>query len=414
MKLKIYFLATFTLLILNRLAQAQCPSNFIKQYTSTVNMVQFKDFTNIPTNWQREYTQWDFNDGSAIDTNLITNHTFPSSTTYTVTKETRLSEIANPLNFCLAISTFTVDASLSSPSSFCYPQVKFNVKWLTGLTFGVSSYVSGCTPLYKEIAIDTGYSTALGSSAGTNVPGIFSTNQNFFTYTLPYPPYVYAFVHHINVFDPNSYSGLTPSYLIKTVDSIPTTPSNCHASFFMTPSDATLNNWTIQDFSTSSDSLSYFWDFGDGNTSTLASPSHTYATTSMYTVCLTVSNGSCSNTYCDSPLIDTTLSGHGVTTLNVQKMIFTGLAENKKQEHSVKLFPNPAHNNIEIKYPFEKEDYTITATNLLGESVLCQNVNNITSGTVILNIEDLTSGIYLLQITSKNGDFLAKTKFVKE
>lgn len=43
--------------------------------------------------------------------------------------------------------------------------------------------------------------------------------------------------------------------------------------------------------------LSYSWDFGDGGTSTLPSPSHTYATTGTYTVSLTVVNGGCSHTF---------------------------------------------------------------------------------------------------------------------
>ena len=38
------------------------------------------------------------------------------------------------------------------------------------------------------------------------------------------------------------------------------------------------------------DSLSYFWDFGDGTNSTLANPAHTYSSTGTYTVNLTVTD----------------------------------------------------------------------------------------------------------------------------
>lgn len=376
-------------------------------------MVQFTDFTNIPANWRREYTHWDFNDGSAIDTNLITSHTFPSAATYTVTKETRLSEIANPLNFCLATSVFLVDASLSSPSSFCYPQVKFKTKWLTGLTIGVSSYISGCPYLFKEIAIDTGYSTMFGSAGGP-VPAIYTTNQDFFTYTLPSAPYVYAFVHHINVFDPNSYGGLTPSYIINTIDSIPPTPSDCYASFFMTPSDSTLNNWTIQDYSSSSDSLSYNWDFGDGTTSTLSTPNHTYSAIGMYTVCLTVSSGTCSDTYCETAFVDTSLIGHGIHSINVQKMNLTNVASLKKENQLMKLFPNPAKNSITITYPFKNENYIVSISNLLGETVFTKQTEGLANNHIDLNIEELNSGYYVLQVKSNNGAVLAKTKLIKE
>ena len=55
-------------------------------------------------------------------------------------------------------------------------------------------------------------------------------------------------------------------------------------------------------------SVSYLWDFGDGNTSTLQNPSHTYSN-GLYTPCLTVTYfdsviiNSCTSIYCDSILI---------------------------------------------------------------------------------------------------------------
>ena len=39
------------------------------------------------------------------------------------------------------------------------------------------------------------------------------------------------------------------------------------------------------------DQIRYAWDFGDGTTSTSASPSKTYATAGTYTVTLTVTDG---------------------------------------------------------------------------------------------------------------------------
>lgn len=50
--------------------------------------------------------------------------------------------------------------------------------------------------------------------------------------------------------------------------------------------------------------ISYFWDFGDSTTSTLASPSHVFAVSGNYVVCMTVTaqlqgtSVTCSQTYC--------------------------------------------------------------------------------------------------------------------
>lgn len=49
---------------------------------------------------------------------------------------------------------------------------------------------------------------------------------------------------------------------------------------------------------------SYLWDFGDGNSSTQQSPSHTYSSPGTYLVCLTIDDGcNAPGTYCDTLLI---------------------------------------------------------------------------------------------------------------
>jgi PKD repeat protein len=78
-------------------------------------------------------------------------------------------------------------------------------------------------------------------------------------------------------------------------------PCNNNSSF--TTIDNGNNNYSFTNTSTGN-VTSYLWDFGDGNTSTLANPSHTYLNDSTYTICLTVNDGnSCTSTYCDSLII---------------------------------------------------------------------------------------------------------------
>ncbi len=413
MKNQLLTFCLFSILFSIKFQAQTCSSFIIRQYTNIINHVNFTDNSVPPANWQREYTHWNFNDGSSNDTGLTVGHTFPLAQSYNVYKETKFSEIGNPTNFCLATNSLVIDASISNPTSVYCASSKFKVKWLTGLTFGVSSYYSGCPYLFKEIVVDTGYYSSI-SSTGDSIPGIFATNQDFFTYTLPAPPYVYAFIYHVNSPDPNNSNGFTPGAIFFTVDSIPPTPLDCHASFFMLPTDSTLHNWTIQDFSSSSDSLSYFWDFGDGTTSTVSSPTHSYVTTGMYTVCLTVSNSTCSNTYCSSPLIDTTLSGHGVTTLNVQKMLFTSLAEKTITKSLISVFPNPAKDELTISYPFKNENYIIQITNTLGQTTLNKTMEGISNSNLNLNINELNSGVYFVQIKNSAGEPLSKTKFIKQ
>ncbi len=78
------------------------------------------------------------------------------------------------------------------------------------------------------------------------------------------------------------------------------TSSSCDANFNYYPDS--VGNGVYFDAPTHSGSgFSYYWDFGDGNTSTLADPYHNYGANGTYTACLTVWNNVnfCSDTVCN-------------------------------------------------------------------------------------------------------------------
>lgn len=411
MKLKIYFVFLFTYLSFHSATSQTCNSSFIYSYTGITNLVWFQDKSTAPTNWQRDYTNWNFNDGSAIQINPTTTHTFPLPQIYNVVKETKFSEIGNPNNFCIAKDSLLINAALSTSTNVCVPHVAMKAKWLTGLTYGVSNFVSnGCPYNYREITADTG-SIFMGNPMAPNV--LFTTNQYYFTYTIPLPQYSNSITHHINYPDPNNFNGVG-DYFYSLILTQYQTPTDCHASFFLTPSDSTLHNWTIQDFSSSSDSLSYFWDFGDNSSSTLASPSHTYSSVGMYTICLTVSSGTCSDTYCETAFVDTTINGSGILSVNVQKMMITGLAKKTKKQTLISIFPNPAKDELNISYPFKNENYIIQITNTLGQTIINKTMEDLSNNNLNLNIEELNNGVFFIQIKSSSGESLSKARFIKQ
>lgn len=90
------------------------------------------------------------------------------------------------------------------------------------------------------------------------------------------------------------YHGIT-QWTVGACDSI-----GCHAYF--TRGSQGTNDWYFYDLSTSSSTIiSWYWDFGDGDTSTQQNPFHTYQHSGMYYVCLTIwTADSCTDTYCDS------------------------------------------------------------------------------------------------------------------
>jgi len=80
----------------------------------------------------------------------------------------------------------------------------------------------------------------------------------------------------------------------------------CHADFSYSENYGTVY---FTNLSTPVDSINnYSWSFGDGGTSDQFNPYHVYATSGLYAVCLTMTNGflNCSSTFCDTINVDTT------------------------------------------------------------------------------------------------------------
>ncbi len=84
-------------------------------------------------------------------------------------------------------------------------------------------------------------------------------------------------------------------YPVQQVQCATVAPCSVTASFSSTASGATV---TFSNSSTGSGALTYFWDFGDANTSTSANPTHTYAAGGAYNVCLYVTNVDPSGVVC--------------------------------------------------------------------------------------------------------------------
>ena len=59
------------------------------------------------------------------------------------------------------------------------------------------------------------------------------------------------------------------------------------------------------------DELDYYWDFGDGNTSVLKNPTHTFVNPNVYSVTLTVKNDNGSNQASQTKSAPTAGSGGG-------------------------------------------------------------------------------------------------------
>ena len=119
----------------------------------------------------------------------------------------------------------------------------------------------------------------------------------------------------------------------------------------------------------STNASSYFWNFGDGNTSTEASPTHTYSTPGTYTVSL-----NSSNTFCSVASTQTI----NVSTTSVEDV----------SEAQIKVFPNPARDWLQVEHWHEG---AIRLYQLDGKLI-----RQWSSPTKQLEISQLPAGMYML------------------
>src|SRR5690606_26549350 len=104
-----------------------------------------------------------------------------------------------------------------------------------------------------------------------------------------------------------------------------------------------VNGKTVTFTNTSQNAVIYNWDFGDGQTSTSISPSHTFAAPGTYTVELTASD-SCSRS--DDHSVTITITATGLHQL--------------QNENSFSVYPNPAQDVLFITASDEVEELQIT------------------------------------------------------
>jgi len=179
---------------------------------------------------------------------------------------------------------------------------------------------------------------------------------------------------------------------------VSTTISVNLAPVIITGSDQTLivAGGTINFSNAGSVATSYSWSFGDGTSSTLGSPSHTYTTAGNYTVILTGTLGNCSSS-------DT-------ITINVG---FTGLEEVNLEE-SVNLYPNPSNGEFNLSLDFAiEQDVEIRIFNTIGELLKSRRMNNISSSVIEFNLNNNAEGFYFVNIKTNNESITKRISLIR-
>jgi hypothetical protein len=147
------------------------------------------------------------------------------------------------------------------------------------------------------------------------------------------------------------------------------------------------NNGNVTFTNTTTNSTTWQWSFGDGNTSTLENPTHTYASNGSYVISLTANSASC-----------------GSSTFNLPLELSVGIGQIAGVE-DVQLFPNPTLGLISLQFTSNRnQTFAIRVTDATGRLIEQDAITNY-SGTYnkTYDLSSLARGMYFFTITSDNG-----------
>ena len=140
--------------------------------------------------------------------------------------------------------------------------------------------------------------------------------------------------------------------------------------------------------STSTDATAYSWNFGDGTTSTLTNPTHTF-TDGIWTVTLIVTN----------------VCGADTTSKTVEYV--TGMEE--RGDRAFQLFPNPSTGTFFLNWTTDLRPGRVEVVNLAGKRMWQANEEVVRNATNLkIEMGSLPAGVYLLKFYTAKGTLCRK------
>ena len=326
-------------------------------FTYKTNILQVNFVSQATNNTSIIY---DFGDGN---TNSMTNPTY----TYTDTGKYIVCQTVTNQNNC--ISTFCDTVQITLPIQ-CVADFSFT-------SANDTTHFSNLSQHFTKVNYNFG-------------DGNFSNNNN------PIHDYAASGTYQVVLTIHNDSTNCIDS-IIKPVTV--TISKSCVARFELAIDTNQRDILFLINSSSSDNTHSYFWDFGDGSTANTRLPVHRYSLNQAYTICLTVSDSvqNCTSTYCDSVGLDS--NGHIIKSagfkLRVLDGTFIGMEENNSLEKSISVYPNPFTNQITVEVDSEGDLVNYLVVNIRGTVMLQSSFN---SKHNIIGMDNFPTGIYFIKL----------------
>jgi hypothetical protein len=167
--------------------------------------------------------------------------------------------------------------------------------------------------------------------------------------------------------------------------------ANSNFNFNTTANSVAFSNTST---CTSCVSSTYNWDFGDGTSSILPNPVHTYTATGNFTVCLTLNGTTATMQTCNDSLC--------------RGVFINSLGINDVNKYQLSIYPNPAKTMVWITLPTAMSVESIEIIDLAGRILKSEIINSTSTGNIPVDIQHLSKGAYMLHLRTSEGLYSAK------
>ncbi len=392
-----------------------CVTSPVSSFTVSAGAGLSKTFTYTGTTTGMDSVTWTFGDGGSA-TGSSPSHTYAAAGTYTVCATVYTNCGVN--TYCNPVTVTCITAPTASYSytgtdlsrSFTYTGTSAgmdSVRWNFGdgittsvvspsHTFSAAGTYTVCVTVYTNCGSHTYCSPVtvtciIPPISSFTISGAGASRTFTYTGTIAGMDSV-----RWDFGDGGTSSLLNPSHVYTTEDTFHvcvTVYTNCgsHTScqnimvtcFLPITSAFTDTGMLVHGFAYTGTMIWYDsveWNFGDGNTDTGLNVIHTYAVADTYHVCAKVFTDCGTHTSCRSIIIP---GSSGLRTLNT---------------HDIKVYPNPATNELFITGLTERMEYRVM--NVVGVTVMSGSVDGVWSR---VDLGELSAGVYVLQLADGNG-----------
>ncbi len=176
------------------------------------------------------------------------------------------------------------------------------------------------------------------------------------------------------------------------------------ATFTVSNTDVTLEDGEaeVEFFGSADNADTYYWNFGDGTTSTELNPVHTYTEPGVYHVSFVATSADgCTDAISDVITVEeeSIISSQQAVVLNTEKVL---------------IFPNPTTGNLFVEFDVDQaQDVQISLLNTTGQLLKSWNQNVTDGEQTQLDIRQVTDGVYILMIDMEGQRVVKKVSVVK-